>query len=313
MQVLYTQADGSKLIYEREDGELVYGYVLRPDGKQYKTKPVESILARGYWEVAEGLTKHLQGQHDQRTHGSWAGGGVGVDIRFDMDVLFLQGNGLPNEETKKVIAEMDATDIAAGRAYGDNALKIIAERQGFTGKPKTVETIADLQEIQKTEGGTIVYRGIANYSAEAAEKMLSSGGEISYTAEQALTDFREGEYYAGWGMFGNGTYTTPNVETAVSYANVKVFDEGKLGNGKTMAMLIPKDAKMPSESEVKEGLKSLKFNNQTRTHENDIGRFLATRGYQAYDSGYVEEEKMGNIVVLDRSMLTVAVQAVEDQ
>jgi len=70
MQVLYTQADGSKLIYEREDGELVFGYVIRPDGKQYPTKPVESILARGYWEVAEEVFKHQE--HDQSTHGNWA-------------------------------------------------------------------------------------------------------------------------------------------------------------------------------------------------------------------------------------------------
>lgn len=70
MQVLYTQADGSKLIYESEDGELVFGYVIRPDGKQYPTKPVESILARGYWEVAEEVFKH--GEHDQKTHGNWA-------------------------------------------------------------------------------------------------------------------------------------------------------------------------------------------------------------------------------------------------
>jgi hypothetical protein len=72
MEVLYTQNDGSKLIYEREDGELVYGYVIRPDGKQYPTKPVESILARGYWEVAEEVLKH--GEHDQKTHGNWATG-----------------------------------------------------------------------------------------------------------------------------------------------------------------------------------------------------------------------------------------------
>lgn len=274
---------------------------------KFKTTSLDGI------EIIRPVGKHLQGLHDQRTHGSWSGGGAGVDIYFEMNELFLQGNGLPNEETKKIIAEMDAAEVAAGKSYGDNALKIIAERQGFTGKPKTVETIADLQEIQKTEGGRLVYRGITDFSAEAAEKSSSSGGPISYTAEQALTDFREGEYYAGWGMFGNGTYTTSSLDTAVSYANVKTSDEGRMGNGKTMAMLIPKDAKMPSESEVKEVVKSLDFRNVTKTHQNDIGRILATRGYQAYDSGYVQSEKMGNIVVLDRSMLTVAVQAVEDQ
>ena len=259
------------------------------------------------------MEKHLQGQHDQRTHGSWSGGGAGVDITSEMDTLFFDPNMELNAETQKVIADMDAAEVAAGKAYGDNALKIIAERQGFTDKPKTVETIADLQALQREEGGRLVYRGVGDYSAEAAETMSSSGGPISYTAEQALTDFREGEYFAGWGMFGNGTYTTSSVDTAVSYANSKLYDEGKMGNGKTMAMLIPASAKMPSEDVVREVVKSLNYRVVDRTHENDIGRILATRGYQAYDSGYVQSDKMGNIVVLDRSMLTVAVQAVEDQ
>lgn len=74
MQVLYTQADGSKLVYEKEIDGIPYGYVVRPDGKKFGTYQVESILARGYWEVAEEFLKH--GSHDQKTHGSWATGGT---------------------------------------------------------------------------------------------------------------------------------------------------------------------------------------------------------------------------------------------
>lgn len=259
------------------------------------------------------MAKHLQGQHDQRTHGSWSGGGAGVDITEEMDKLFFNPDFELNAETQAVIAEMDAAEVASGRGYGDNALKIIAERQGFTGKPKTVETIAELQEIQKTEGGRLVYRGLSDFSAEAAQTSNNEGGPISYSAEQGLEDFREGEYFAGWGMFGNGTYTTSSVDTAVSYASTLDESEGKMGNGKTMAMLIPTSAKMPSASEVKAVVNALSYTTIDKTHENDIGRILATRGYQAYDSGYVQSDKMGNIVVLDRSMLTVAVQAVEDQ
>jgi len=86
MQILYTQDDGSKLIYEREDGELVFGYVIRPNGKQYPTKPVESILARGYWEAVQEVLKH--GEHDQKTHGNWAAN------NFDEDT---QGEDAQNE------------------------------------------------------------------------------------------------------------------------------------------------------------------------------------------------------------------------
>jgi hypothetical protein len=72
MQVLYTQSDGSKLIYERTKDEIMYGYVMRPDGRQFETTPVQSILARGYWEVYDAVVKHEE--HDQSTHGSWADG-----------------------------------------------------------------------------------------------------------------------------------------------------------------------------------------------------------------------------------------------
>ncbi|CAB4155577.1 hypothetical protein UFOVP655_8 [uncultured Caudovirales phage] len=325
MQVLYTQADGSKLIYEREDGELVFGYILRPDGKQYPTKLVESILARGYWEVAEEFSKHLQGLHDQRTHGSWSGGGgAGVDITEALDEVFFKekleinrsslsadkpnlqveaamiraGN---NVETLDLIADMDYEETNSGKAYGDNALKIIAERQGFTDKPKTVATVEDLQEIQKTEAGILAYRGITDYSS-------TRDGEITYTAEQALTDFREGEYFGGWGQFGNGTYTTTDVDMASGYAS-SMDDDGKMGNGQVMAMLIPASAKSPSADVVKSVMKEMVWGGE-KSHRNNIGRRLAAMGYQYYDAGLVQDDKAGVFVVLDRSMLTVAEKAV---
>jgi hypothetical protein len=44
------------------------------------------------------------------------------------------------------------------------------------------------------------------------------------------------------------------------------------------------------------------------THRNDLGRALAAKGYQYYDAGDVQNNKIGQIVILDRSMLTVAVE-----
>jgi hypothetical protein len=273
------------------------------------------------------VVKHLQGLHDQRTHGSWAGGGgAGVDISEALDEVFFTRKldikeskifpgslripiqaemtraGL-NKDTVALIEKMSETQVASGQAYGDNALKIIAERQGFTGKPKTVKTVQDLEEIQRTEAGILVYRGITDYSSTGALR------NVTYSAEQGLTDFREGEYFGGWGVFGNGTYTTQRIDEAVSYANTKDLDNGKVGKGKTMAMLIPKNAKAPSESVVKSVVKDMVYGGEPN-HRNNIGRRLASMGYQYYDAGYVQGDKFGTFVVLDRSMLTVAEKAV---
>lgn len=271
------------------------------------------------------VVKHQQGLHDQRTHGSWAGGGVGVDITDELDSVFFKGKlniqpskifpsqpdipiraeiarvGL-NQETVDLIDKMSEAQIASGQAYGDNALKIIAERQGFTGKPKVVETEDDLKEMQKAEGGILVYRGLTDYSSTKAM------GNVTYSAEQAMTDFREGEYFAGWGVFGNGTYTTTRIGMADSYARTKDLDNGKTGNGRTMAMLIPKDAKAPSEDMVRLVVKEMVYGGEPN-HRNNIGRRLASMGYQYYDASFIQDDKESIYVVLDRSMLTVAKKA----
>lgn len=328
------------------DGFTTYGETVLFNG---------SKLTINKADIGTTVKKHQE--HDQKTHGSWAtGGGAGVDITEALDEVFfnnklkieeskifpgnlriviqseIERSGL-NKETVDLIDKMSEAQIASGQAYGDNALKIIAERQGFTGKPKTVESAEDLEEIQKIDGGILVYRGLANYSKEVIEisarqsRAEIDGGKpykqipqilretkeleaasVSYTAQQALTDFREGEYFGGWGVFGNGTYTTVRVEEANTYTQTRDYDNGKLGNGKIAAMLIPKDAKAPSKEVVATVVKNMVYGGEPN-HRNNVGRMLASMGYQYYDAGYVQSDKGGIFVVLDRSMLTVAKKA----
>jgi hypothetical protein len=71
---------------------------------------------------------------------------------------------------------------------------------------------------------------------------------------------------------------------------------------------------MASESQVKEAMNYVASNStqyRFKTNHNDLGRALASQGFQAYDSGYVQGDKLGNIVVLDRSMLIVADEVVK--
>jgi hypothetical protein len=243
------------------------------------------------------FNKHQQGKHDQRTHGSWAGGGAGVDITAELDKVFFNPDGTPNQETQDLIEQMEDTERKTGSSYGDNSLKIIAERQGFTGKPKTVATVSDILKLQETEGGFVVYRGIADFKKDGK----------SYTAEQAVEQFKRGEYYAGWGAFGNGTYATIYPDGARFYADTVDEDTNTFGNGQVMAIHIPKSVRMPTKEQVK---KAMNYEGMSipRTHKNSVANNLAAQGFQAYNVNFVQDDKTEYLVILDRSMLTVAEQ-----
>lgn len=88
-----------------------------------------------------------------------------------------------------------------------------------------------------------------------------------------------------------------------------------MGNGQIIAMLIPTSAKMPSEAVVREVhdavLKHLRGldphdGSMWRTHRGNLGSALAAMGYQAYNPGFLQQDRTGNFVILDRSMLTVS-------
>ena len=51
MKVLYTQKDGSKLVFDKEVNDVIYGHVINAAGRSFPSQPVEQILARGYWEA----------------------------------------------------------------------------------------------------------------------------------------------------------------------------------------------------------------------------------------------------------------------
>jgi hypothetical protein len=275
---------------------LVYDPSLRKDVK-VKIHILESL---------ETLTKHQAGKHDQRTHGSWAGGGAGVDITKDMDGLFYNSDGKLNQETQNVINEI-IIKSSVGKESGDIALKIIAERQGFTGLPKTVKTITELKQLQEAEGGTLVYRGLSDYSADSAQRNENTGN-VSYSAKQGVTDFRQGDYHAGYGAFGTGIYSTVKPDEASSYSNHEDEDSGSLGNGKVMAMHIPKNAKMPTKEQVQSAMKLVNYDVIQPTHRNNVARVLVSQGFQAYNAGFIQDDKGDYFVILDRSMLTVADQ-----
>lgn len=113
----------------------------------------------------------------------------------------------------------------------------------------------------RDKGGHIpVYRGI-------------SGGTRRPAAEY-INEFKNGNHYAGYGMFGNGTYTSTSFDKARVYA--KFVDDN------VMEILIPKDAKLISYVEIKdkakEAIKAVdEFIKTNRSLEYDKA-LAATRG-----------------------------------
>ena len=268
------------------------------------------ILQRGF----DKANPYRDGASGRFTTGGTSGGtantgvigGPGKDITKKLeDVFFEKGTKrlVPNQETEQIRDNMKAQNKENGMGQEDTALVIIAQNQGFDGKPKLVETQADLMEIQSKEGGTLVYRGIADYA--------QNGEQVSFTGARGADELRSGDYHAGFGVYGNGIYSTTKIDAASAYANMTDDAYDRRGNGVTVAMLIPQKAVAAPFDVVRGTMKSVADrvgkDTSMRPHQgNDLGRALASQGYQYYDAGIVHGKASGVFVILDRSMLTVA-------
>lgn len=233
-------------------------------------------------------------------------GGPGKDITKKLEHVFFEKGTqrlVRNAETEKAMDDMRKQNRQNGSGQEDTGLVIIAQKQGFDGKPKLVETSEDLMEVQSKEGGMLVYRGIADYA--------QNGEQVSFTGARGADELRSGDYHAGFGVYGNGIYTTTKIDAASAYANMKDDAYDRRGNGVTVAMLIPQTAKAAPRDVVRGTMKSVadrvgKDTSMQPHQGNDLGRALASQGYQYYDAGNVHGKGSGVFVILDRSMLTVA-------
>jgi hypothetical protein len=265
------------------------------------------------------IVKHQQ--HDQQSHGNWASGGyakiggAGVDITKKLDEIFA------DPETTLDLQNRLQAQIDAGQKGSDVALDLILKAQGFNGKPKTTKTIKEINELEKTGEYITVYRGVTDFSSEASRSGKGDeNSKISQTATQSLKDFTEGEYFTGQGVSGSGTYTTTEKDLADSYSSTVDESDGVFNNGKTMKILIPKNIKIASPQLVKKVTKdvsdfwSKKFNEGVNdvapNHENNVGRKLASLGYQAYEGG-MSNVRM-NYIILDRSAIVVSKEPITD-
>lgn len=157
---------------------------------------------------------------------------------------------------------------------GDPLLFAIYQHQGFNGKAKVVPPHI-FDDMVKAEGARVLFRGLHS--------------------EVRSSQFRERDHFGGFGVYGNGTYTSPDWGTAVSYAT----DQGK-GSGLNMRVALRPGARITTYAAMQNEVR--RFNgvkHGTRT-EDDEGRLAAWLGYDAVEIG-----SPNHVLVLNRSALIV--------
>lgn len=236
------------------------------------------VLLYGAWRPIDEALDLLRllnhpGHPDQSSHGRKRGRASGTDLIGDGDGAALARGVLRSAANRE-------TEPGSGvGANGDEMLHAITAKQGFNGRP----AVASRQELDALieAGHRPLFRGVQSTATKTDAEM----------AEQ----IRTGEAYQGFGVWGNGTYTSNQILVARRY-------------GVPVRMALHPQARVISQADLKAEHQAFMARQPpgSPSHRvfSDPGRYAAARGYDAVDvKGSLEDE----VLVLNRSALTVAV------
>jgi ADP-ribosyltransferase exoenzyme len=124
-----------------------------------------------------------------------------------------------------------------GMGSADEQFGEIARLQGFDGAPRVVSS----EELDRAirRGATQLHRGIKPYKGTYDSTTGSYVGAL--TPEDMAEQFRSGKLFPGQGLYGAGTYTTPDRKAASSYAGT---------NGILLRMALRPDARVISHEDI---------------------------------------------------------------
>lgn len=180
-----------------------------------------------------------------------------------------------------------------------------------------------LKEMYRMTG----YDGLPTMLSQSEyDKMVASGqitdlyrtvrGQGGVSGQVYVQDFRTGDYFAGKGLYGNGTYFTPSKSYAESYG------------GELIQAGLRSDAKVVSYSDLQElmkqnsGLDTYRqalfergwsekdvslldaFEKMDRINAQEIGKFAVSMGYDAIDLGTIPHT-FPEVIVLNRTALFI--------
>ena len=182
----------------------------------------------------------------------------------------------------------------AGQSTGNGYLHVVQNMRGFNAKPKVVKK-AEMDNLVKQGTHIEVLRGLKPHGNTSAEELAD--------------DFRKGEHYPGFGIYGSGTYSDSKKGHAnQSYCYASAYS----GKGAMLRMAIPKTAKIVKASELKSAVPT----NPELFKGYYAGKVpdQCWRGVQAALSGYdvihVDRTSGGSVdegyyVILNRGIITV--------
>ena len=151
----------------------------------------------------------------------------------------------------------------------DGTLQQIQHERGFDALPEVAgpERLAEV----KAQGGVELWRGIDN----------SGGADRSAALAE---EFRSGPFFAGRGMYGNGTYASPDRETGLNYA----FSRSGTGTDERslLHMVIKPDAKIADFQTLENDYRAFASTTNGLDYKwmqtfQDPGRLAAAMGYDA--------------------------------
>ena len=198
---------------------------------------------------------------------------------------------------KLEIDEVDLTQYMSANlgAKVDIVAKLLNRYDGYSALPKVVDEVA-FDELSK--GKPILYRGLSDRDGKPA-------------AEYA-DNFRYREFYNGIGSYGNGSYASTNVRTALKYS-------GREDNIGILKMCLNDSAKIIKFRDLEELFsfyKNVDTNYFTKLYENDtmcnglenldIGNFAEIAGYDAICIDGVDEFGGDYYVILNRGDVIVS-------
>lgn len=174
---------------------------LYEPAKGFKGNPANSTwkpdLSKYSPDIRSELEKALGGKEIKPTEGVLKAEGKMVDGYVKAKPIDVFNDLINNNDMFTKLNKASQMVTGKDKAGQENiVLKHIAESQKFTNRP-TVLNKAEFEATAHTRGVT-VYRGLT---------------EISY-----MEQFKTGEYYAGRGLYGDGTYGAKNYKETDAYS-----------------------------------------------------------------------------------------------
>lgn len=208
--------------------------------------------------------------------------------KLSFDDIINNAEQVIDNMTARAQAMIDAGDPNA--TVGDGVLYELYKRTGYDAQPMVV---ADDIFDELAEGQTVYFRGIT--------------GVRDVDASDLLEALRFGDYYAGYGTFGNGTYASNRPVTGISFGGQQLQNVTRI--------LISPNAKVIDYADIQAEFmawhKEFGFGGDrmadgaTRRLVEDLGRFAVAKGYDAIRASALGTGDETYMVILNRGIMVL--------